>query len=90
MVTTGAGETAFIDDMYVVFVPIILFLVPILNIVHVKISVYTWIAAGVSFIGLFLLSGCTFNECLARFQIGELYVFIGMSCWILEPRKLTF
>eukprot|EP01039_Chlorochromonas_danica_P008316 gene8316-9168_t len=59
LVTVSAGKTGFITGMYVVIVPIAEYIIPGFN---AHLSNRSWIAAGVSFVGLFLLSGCAGHE----------------------------
>lgn len=89
LVTVSAGKTAFIDNMYVVFVPIIVYFIPGLS---NGINVRTWIAAITSFIGLYFLSGCAEAEvCIGgAFATGEFYVLIAMVCWSLNIISIEY
>eukprot|EP01031_Cornospumella_fuschlensis_P035311 gene35311-42788_t len=83
LVTVTAGKTGFITGMYVVIVPIVEHLTPGFS---SSLSVRAWVAAGLSFIGLFLLSGCAGHEvCFGgAIKIGEVTVFVSMLFWVVS------
>ena len=83
LVTVTAGKTGFITGMYVVFVPIVEHLTPGFN---SSLGIRSWIAAGLSFIGLFLLSGCAGQEvCFGgAIKMGEVIIFVSMLFWVLS------
>eukprot|EP01039_Chlorochromonas_danica_P008315 gene8315-9167_t len=81
LVTVSAGKTGFITGMYVVIVPIAEYIIPGFN---PQLGIRAWSAVGMSFVGLFLLSGCAGHEkCFGEaIKEGEVLVFIGMLCWM--------
>ncbi|RYH28905.1 DMT family transporter [archaeon] len=83
LVTVTAGKTGFITGMYVVIVPIVEYLTPGFN---SSLSIRAWIAAGLSFFGLFLLSGCAGHEvCFGgAIKMGEATVFVSMLFWVVS------
>jgi drug/metabolite transporter (DMT)-like permease len=83
LVTVTAGKTGFITGMYVVIVPIAEYLVPGFD---SNLNLMSWLAAGLSFVGLFLLSGCAGHEqCFGgAIKMGEVIVFISMFCWVVS------
>jgi drug/metabolite transporter (DMT)-like permease len=83
LVTVTAGKTGFITGMYVVFVPITEYFIPCLK---AKLTIHSWIAAIVSMVGLYLLSGCLEQEiCFGgAIKWGEVIVFISMFGWVIS------
>ena len=81
LVTVTAGKTGFITGMYVIFVPIVEYLFPCF---HTTLSMTSVIATFVSFIGVYLLSGCAEQEtCFGgAIKEGEVIVFISMFFWV--------
>jgi drug/metabolite transporter (DMT)-like permease len=76
MVTMSAGISGFYMSSFVIFVPIVEW---ILSGFGESISVYSWIAAVIGMIGLFLLSGCAETSCFSvGIPIGEVYLVIAM------------
>jgi drug/metabolite transporter (DMT)-like permease len=83
LVTVTAGKTGFITGMYVVFVPIFEHFLPFF---HSALTVGSWIAALMSVIGLYLLSGCAEQETCFGGAIGEgeMLVFVSMLFWVVS------
>lgn len=83
LVTVTAGKTGFITGMYVVIVPIVEHLTPGFN---SNLSIRAWIAAALSFVGLFLLSGCAGHEvCFGgAIKMGEATIFVSMLFWVVS------
>jgi drug/metabolite transporter (DMT)-like permease len=69
---------------YVVIIPFILYLTPCWDSKHL--TKKTWIAATVSFIGLYFLSGCIESEQWFGNELGygELIVLISSFVWCLS------
>jgi drug/metabolite transporter (DMT)-like permease len=84
LVTVSAGRTGFITGSYVVIIPFIEYLTPCWDSKHL--TKKTGIAAVVSFIGLYFLSGCIESEqCLGNeLGYGELIVLISTFVWCLS------
>jgi len=88
LVTVTAGKTAFITSMYVVIVPLAEFVLQVFcaSPEAVGITWRTWLSAFLSFVGMYLLSGCAetpASECLGgAFGWGELFVFLSVFCWV--------
>lgn len=79
MVVITGGQSAFITSLYVVAVPTIEYLFPYLG---GHMTMITWIAAFLSVIGVYLLSGCTENACFTgarAFGVGT--AVAGMFFW---------
>lgn len=83
LVTVTAGKTGFITGMYVVFVPIVEYFLPLF---HNSLTVGSWIAALMSLVGLYLLSGCAEQEtCFGgAIKEGEVLVFVSMLFWVVS------
>lgn len=75
MQTTAAANASFITGLYVVFIPIIMFLF-----MHQKIGRLVWVAVGLSAVGGFFLSAGGIN----RFVIGDLLELLGAVLWALH------
>jgi len=73
------GESAFITSMYVIVVPILECIIPGFE---SKITYNSLIAALVSIIGVYLLSGCTQKQCLDGANgLALLIALLGMLFW---------
>jgi len=83
LVTVTAGKTGFITGMYVVFVPIVEYLIPWYNSTF---DVVACVAALVSLFGLYLLSGCAEQQVCFGGAIGEgeVIVFVSMLFWVIS------
>lgn len=85
LVTTSASKVAFMGGMYVVLTPLVVVFIPHMN-RHV--TVWSWIAAVISVIGLYFVAGCTptddDNSCSesSLITMGELYAVISMVFWV--------
>jgi drug/metabolite transporter (DMT)-like permease len=81
LVSVTAGKTGFITGMYVVFVPVIEYILIPKYRVHMTWTVISSVA--LSFVGLYVLSGCMEQEvCFGgAIQKGEIIVFISMLFW---------
>jgi drug/metabolite transporter (DMT)-like permease len=80
--TVSVGVTAFITGCYVIFVPIVEWLLPGFG---SKLDWKVWSSAFISIIGMFFLSGGTeisSNESI--FSTGEIIVFISMLGWVVS------
>jgi drug/metabolite transporter (DMT)-like permease len=79
MVVITGGQSAFITSLYVVAVPTIEYLFPNLG---GHMTIITWIAAFLSVVGVYLLSGCTEDACFTgarAFGVGT--AVAGMFFW---------
>lgn len=83
LVTVTAGKTGFITGMYVVFVPMVEYLIPCYN---TSIDLVASIAALASLFGLYLLCGCAEQQTCIGGAIGEgeIMVFISMLFWVVS------
>lgn len=83
LATVDANRAGFIVGMYVVFVPIAESCIPGLN---SKLTPRAWVAAFMSLVGLYLMSGCAEVEvCMGgAFGIGEFYVLCSMAVWVVS------
>ncbi len=82
IVTVTAGKTGFITGMFVIFVPIVEYFTPGFG---GQLTLSSWISVIVSFVGLFLLSGCASQSSCLEGAVGrgEVIVFISMLFWVL-------
>ncbi len=83
LVSVTVGRTGFITGMYVVFVPIVEYLIPCY---HTPLEWVASIAAIVSLFGLYLLSGCAEQQVCIGGAVGEgeIMVFVSMLFWVLS------
>ena len=83
--TVTAGKAAFITGMYVVFVPIVEFVLPGFG---QQLNWRIWVSAGVSLLGMFFLSGgftdADFWSAGDVLMSGEMIVFISMLFWVVS------
>jgi hypothetical protein len=81
LVSVTAGKTGFITGMYVVFVPVIEYILIPKYRIHMTWTVISSVV--LSFVGLYVLSGCVEQEvCLGgAIQEGEIIVFLSMLFW---------
>lgn len=81
LVTVRAGKTAFITGLFVIVTPFAESIIPGFN---VSVSRKSWIAAGVSVMGLVLLSGCVGAQVCIGGAVGpgELMIFFAMFMWV--------
>eukprot|EP01034_Spumella_vulgaris_P028608 gene28608-35494_t len=82
LVTVSAGKAGFITGMYVVFVPIVEYLVPGFG---THLSWKSWVAALLCLLGMYLISGCAEQAvCLGgAFKGGEALLVGCMFCWVV-------
>lgn len=83
LLTVTAGKMSFITGSYVVFVPICEHLLPCIK---SRLSVWIWISAVISVIGMFFLSGCLEESCFPTLNVnltgGVASCFVSMFCWV--------
>lgn len=79
----SAGKVGFITGSYVVIIPFIEFLIPIYS---KHLNSWTWIAAFMNLIGLFLLSGCAESDVCISGSLGkgEQFVLISVIFWVVS------
>jgi drug/metabolite transporter (DMT)-like permease len=82
LTTVNAGKAGFITGMYVVFVPIVEFLIPGFG---AHLTWKSWLAAIMCLFGLYLISGCAEQSvCLGgAFKEGEALLVGCMFCWVI-------
>eukprot|EP01040_Poterioochromonas_malhamensis_P019528 gene19528-23086_t len=83
LVTVTAGKTGFITGMFVVFVPLVEYL--FIPKYRGNMTLTLLGAVSLSFVGLYLLSGCMEQEvCLgSAIKQGEMIVFVSMLFWVM-------
>eukprot|EP01038_Epipyxis_sp_PR26KG_P004390 gene4390-6208_t len=83
LVTVTAGKVGFITGMYVVVVPIVEWIIPGFG---AELNYVSFVAAIVSVIGLYLISGCAEADvCIGgAFGTGEFLTFISVFCWVIS------
>lgn len=77
----SAGEASFIVAMYVVLTPLAEWM---LNCFTKCLPMHTWLAALLSFFGLYLLAGCSVeSSCFgdSGSSTGVMYLILSMFCW---------
>ena len=79
----SAGKVGFITGSYVVIIPFIEYLMPIYS---KHLNSWTWIAAFMNLLGLYLLSGCAESDVCISGSIGtgEQFVLISVLFWVVS------
>lgn len=81
LVTVSVGKTGFITGMYVVIVPIVEWFIPGRS---QLLTWRSWVAAIVSVVGMYFLSGCASTASCLEGDVGkgEILVFISVFAWV--------
>jgi len=79
----SAGKVGFITGSYVVIIPFIEYLMPVYS---KHLNAWTWIAAFMNLVGLYLLSGCAESDVciIGSIGSGEQYVLISVLFWVVS------
>ena len=85
LLTVQAAKMSFITGSYVIFVPIAEWCLPGFGL---KLSRHIWLAAILSIVGMFLMSGCVGDlDCFSRkgnvLMSGETIIFISLLFWVV-------
>lgn len=85
LVTVSADKASFIIGMYVVFVPLVIWLCPWCGDTGGgAVTIWSWISVSLSLLGLYLLSGCAEGLVCVSGVVGqgEFFVFVSMLFWV--------
>jgi drug/metabolite transporter (DMT)-like permease len=83
LVTVSVGKTGFITGMYVVVVPIVEWFIPGRS---QYMTARSWVAAIVSVVGMYFLSGCASTSSCLEGDVGrgEILVLISVLAWVVS------